>query len=76
MPHDFSTTLKDLIDQQLATGKYSDEEDVLLHALHALQDYNESVADIQEGMNDEAAGRLRPLDEVDSDIRQKLGFNK
>ncbi len=76
MQYQFPTEIKQLVTAQMATGRYSNENDVLLHALHTLQDYNESVADIEEGIADEAAGRMRPLREVDRDIRQQLGFTK
>ena len=79
MQYAFPPEIGQLVTAQLATGKYSSENEVLLHALRALralEDYNESVADIQAGIADEAAGRMRPLHVVDSDIRQKLGFTK
>jgi hypothetical protein len=49
---------------------------VLLKALDALKEYEEAVADIQEGVEDELAGRLQPLRQVDAEIRQELGFVK
>ncbi len=76
MQYPFPAEIEQLVTAQMATGKYSTENDVLLHALRTLQDYNESVADIQLGIADEAAGRMRSLHLVDSDIRQKLGFIK
>ncbi len=76
MQYPFPAEIEQLVTAQMATGKYSTENDVLLHALRTLQDYNESVADIQLGIVDEAAGRMRSLHLVDSDIRQKLGFIK
>jgi hypothetical protein len=60
----------------MATGRYGSQEDLLIEALHALDDYEQAVADIQQGIDDETAGRMRPLAEVDVDLRQKLGFSK
>ena len=60
--------IEQLVTAQMATGKYSTENDVLLHALRTLQDYNESAADIQLGIADEAAGRMRSLHLVDSEV--------
>lgn len=74
MQYPFPAEIDELVSAQLATGKYSTENDVLLHALRTLKDYNESIADIQEGIADEAAGRMRPLHEVDVDVQKKLGF--
>lgn len=76
MQYQFPANIKQLVTAQLATGKYSSENDVLFHALRTLKEYNESVADIEDGIADEVAGRTRPLHEVDADIRQKLGFIK
>lgn len=74
MQYQFPAEIEQLVTTQMATGKYSTENDVLLHALRTLKDHNEAVADIQEGIADEAAGRMRPLREVDADIRRQLGF--
>jgi len=76
MQYPFPPEIGQLVTAQMATGKYSSENEVLLHALRTLQDYNESVADIQVGIADEAAGRMRPLRVVESEIREKLGFNQ
>jgi len=76
MQYPFPPEIEQLVTAQLATGKYSSENDVLMHALRSLTNYDESVADIQQGIADEAAGRIRPLQVVDLEIRQKLGFTK
>ena len=39
-----------------------------------LKGYDEAVTDIQEGLEDEAAGRVRPLGEVAAELRQILEF--
>lgn len=74
MSYPFPSDIEQLIDEQMASGNYGSTNDVLLHALRALKDFNDSVADIQEGIDDEAAGRVRPFHEVDAEIRQDLGF--
>jgi len=74
MAHEFSGPIKTLVDERLATGKYAPEDEVFLRALQTLREHDEAVADIQEGMDDEAAGRLRPLQEADAEIRQNLRF--
>lgn len=70
MQYDFPSEIKTMIEDRLATGKYASEEDVLQHALRALSEYDETVVDIQQAMEDEAAGRLRPFQEVDDEIRR------
>ncbi len=74
MRYDFPGEIKTLIEDRMATGRYASEDDVLRRALRALAEYDEAIADIQEGMDDEAAGRLRPLTAVDDQIRHSLGF--
>ena len=76
MPYDFPAEVRELIDQKMASGKYPTEDELLTRALHALTDYEQAVADIQEGIDDEAAGRVRPLSDVDAAIREDLGFSK
>jgi hypothetical protein len=50
MQHPFPAEIGQLVTAQLATGKYSSENEVLLHALRTLQDYNDSVVDMQDGI--------------------------
>ncbi len=74
MRYDFPGEIRSLIEDRMATGKYDSEDDLLRRALRTLAEYDEAIADIQEGMDDEAAGRLRPLNVVDAEIRHNLGF--
>ncbi|MCH8046149.1 MAG: type II toxin-antitoxin system ParD family antitoxin [Planctomycetes bacterium] len=76
MNYEIPAQLQSLIDQKMSTGQYASQDELLTEALHALDDYEAAVADIQQGIEDEATGRMRPLDEVNADIRQKLGFSK
>ena len=76
MVYEFSEPIKALVDERLATGKYASEDEVLLRALLTLREDDVAVADIQEGMDDEAAGRLCPLRDADAEIRRNLGFTK
>jgi Arc/MetJ-type ribon-helix-helix transcriptional regulator len=72
--YEIPSEIKTMIADRMATGKYATEVEVLRRALRTLAEYDEAVTDIQEGMDDEAAGRIRPLDAVDVEIRRKLGF--
>ena len=47
MSYAFSPEIKQLIDQNMATGQYASEEHVLQAALHALSDCHATVADIR-----------------------------
>ncbi|WP_428307420.1 ribbon-helix-helix domain-containing protein [Lacipirellula sp.] len=57
----------------LVAGRYTDETELLRDALAALSRERE-VAEIQLGLDDVAAGRYRPFEEIDAEIRKKFGF--
>ena len=73
MPYAFPPEIKQLIDQNMATGVYASEEEVLQAALHALSDYHATIADIRQGMSDYKQGLGEPLSEAMTDIRRQLG---
>ncbi|MCY2991980.1 MAG: type II toxin-antitoxin system ParD family antitoxin [Planctomycetota bacterium] len=74
MIYPFPDPIRQLLDERLASGRYASEDEVLVQALQSLKEHDEVVADIQEGLEDEAAGRVRPLREFDAELRQTLGF--
>ena len=73
MSYAFPPEIKHLIDESMATGMYSSEEDVLQAALQVLSDYNATVADIRQGIIDYEHGGGQPLSEAMADIRRQLG---
>jgi hypothetical protein len=75
MSYVFPPGIQHLINQNMATGLYASEEDVLQAALHVLSDYNATVADIRQGMADYEQGRGVSLAEAMVDIREQLGFS-
>lgn len=74
MSYEISDSIQQMISQRMATGIYSSEEQMLVLALNKLDDYEQTIADIKAGMEDERQGRMRSLSEVDRDLRQELGF--
>ncbi len=74
MPYQFPPDLERLVEEQMATGGYDTEDDVLRDALRALSLRNEEVAAIQECIDDMEACRFRSLEEVDAEIRAKQKF--
>ncbi len=68
----FPPEIQQLIEQNLATGMYGSEDDVLRAALHSLNDYHATIADIRQGTLDYDQGRGEPLAEAVADIRQQL----
>jgi Arc/MetJ-type ribon-helix-helix transcriptional regulator len=73
MSYAFPPDIRELIDQNMATGIYASEEDVLQAALHALSEYHATIADIRQGMIDYDAGRGEPLSDAMADIRRQMG---
>jgi len=73
MTYLFPPEIKQLIDQNLATGLYQSEEEVLQAALHVLSDYHATIADVRQGMSDYEQGLGEPLSKAMADIRQELG---
>ncbi len=51
MAHNFSAAVEQLIPEKMASGRYSSEEDLLLSALHSLEDAEEELHAIQEGID-------------------------
>ena len=74
MSYAFPPNVQQLVDIQMSTGRYRSQDQLLEEALHLLGDYDQSVADIDAGIADEAAGRSRSLADVAADINARLGF--
>lgn len=66
--------LKPFVDQELAAGRFSSPEQLVVHALRWFKDEREqAVAGIKEGLADVASGRTQPLHEAFADLREELG---
>ena len=75
MPYNLPPDVQAQISRHIATGHYASEDDVLRAALRALAFRHEELAAIQAGVDDMEAGRLRPFEDVDTDMRQQFGFS-
>ncbi len=75
MAYQFPPDVQQLIRAGMAFGNYATEDDVLREALHALIQRNEDFHAIKAGIADMNAGRMRPIREVDAEIRSRLGFS-
>ena len=71
MSYPFPPMLDRLVREELATGVYHSEDDVLVEAMQALRDRDEVIAGIREGLSDLDAGRVRLLGDVDAELRTK-----
>jgi predicted transcriptional regulator len=76
MLYPFPPELDRLVRAELATGIYRSEDDVLVEAMQALRDRDESIAGVREGLADLDAGRVRPLGDVDAELRTKYGIGR
>lgn len=72
MSYAFPPEIMQLIRENMATGIYSSEDEVLQAALHVLSDYNATVADIRQGVDDYQKGEGEPLSNAFTDIRRQL----
>jgi Arc/MetJ-type ribon-helix-helix transcriptional regulator len=76
MSYEFPPDIKLLIDQQMATGMYASEDQVLQAALSVLSDYHATVAEVRQGRNEYEQGLAEPLSQAMGDLRQQLGFTQ
>jgi predicted transcriptional regulator len=74
MSYPFPPVLDQLFREELATGVYRSEDEVLVEAMQALRDRDQSIAGIREGLADLNAGRVRLLGDVDAELRSKHGI--
>lgn len=74
MAYQFPPDLQHLVDAQMSTGRYRSQEQLIERALRTLDDYDQSVADIEEGLAEELTGATRPLVDIDAEIRRRHGF--
>lgn len=72
MSYAFPPEIRQLINQNLATGIYASEEQVLQAALHALSDYHSTIDDIRHGMIDHEKGLGQPLPQALAEVRDHL----
>jgi predicted transcriptional regulator len=74
MSYPFPPELGQLVQEGLATGAYASENDLLLEAVRALRERDDTVVGINEGLADLDQGRVRPLGEVDAALCNKYGI--
>lgn len=73
MSYEFPQDVNQRVTTLLQRG-YDTVDDVLRHALSALEREQQEIAAIQEGVDDMEAVRYRPLEEVDAEIRTRHNF--
>ena len=75
MAYQFPPNIDRLVKQQMASGAYESEDDLLADALRALAARNADLAAVNNAIHDMEAGDTgRPLMEVANEIREKHGW--
>lgn len=68
----FPADLVQFIEDEVSSGRFTDRDAVITHALGLLQrDREEAVRGIEFGLEDAAAGRLQPLSAAFAEVRGK-----
>ena len=72
---DIPTDLTDFIEQELRSGRYLSEQELVLAGLRVLkQERIDAIEGIQRGWGSAQRGEGIPLDEADRTLREQLGF--
>lgn len=71
---ELTPVIDQLVQEQLATGKYRSREEVLVQALRQLAEHDQFMADLEAAAEDEAAGRLRDADEVMAEMAERFNL--
>lgn len=75
MAYAFPADVKDLVDEQIESGQYGSEDEVLRDALRALAEEQEDLAAVNEAIAEWRAGDSGvPLDDAIAAIRAKHGI--
>lgn len=72
IPDDINSRIEALV----ASGDHPSAEEVVRSAVSALERERSEIAAMQEGLDDVEAGRVRPLAEVDAEIRAQFGIGQ
>ncbi len=70
LPHD----VQQLVDVQLATGKFATADAVLREAMQLLVDHQETREDLEASLADIDAERILPLADAAAEIRRRHGW--
>ena len=84
MRYEFPADVQQRVLEQMSTGNYSSEDELLRDALRALEEERQAIIEedpiviegIRRGLADMEAGRCRPLAEFDAEFRAKHNIPK
>ncbi len=78
MPQSIQTELLDFVQfasQRVQSGDESSSLEELVKQWRRDHEYAAAVADVRQGMEDDAAGKAQPIDDAFADMRRKLGIS-
>jgi len=77
---ELSPTHNDMINSLIESGRFASAEEVFEKALASLQaqesEYEAAVVDVKASLEDEQAGRLRPIGTIADSIREQHGISR
>lgn len=80
MQFELSDEQNKIINGLIATGRFGTPEEVIERALTALNaqesEFQQAIADVEESLVDEKAGRVSPIQEAAERIRKQQGLNR
>lgn len=76
MTYEFPPDVAADVQQRMASGRYSSEDEVLRDSFRALRSRDQEVAAIQDGIEDMEAGRTKPLREFDREFREQNNISQ
>lgn len=77
MPYPFPPDLQELVGEQMASGKYASEDELLRSAIHALVEEEQDQGAVREALNEWRAGDPGvPLDDAFDAVRRKNGLGE
>lgn len=71
---ELTPVIDQLVQEQLATGKYRSRDEVLVRALRQLAEHDQFMTDLEAAAEDEAAGRLVDAEEVFAELEEKYNI--
>ena len=71
MTIELPTDIAQFVNEQVATGRYQSAERVLRDTVNSLRRFRTEVDAIQAGIDDVHAGRVRPIEDADAEIRRR-----
>ena len=77
---DLGENLEAVVNDLVKNGRYNSKSEVLREGVRLVQEREAALqqlwAELEKGLEDVAAGRTRPAEEVIAELREELGINR